>query len=628
MTVADLTTHRQHGRPSALAQILIGLAGGVLLFAVVLLFALAAYNIRYIGHILPGVSVAGVDVSGMTPEQASVTLSRALSYPNTGKIVLTDADHKWIAAPVQMGMVLDAGATAAEAYRAGRRGGVLEILRSQFRAFRFGVDVSPVMILDERAAQGYLKAIAAQVDVPVVEATLAIHGNQVESSPGQVGRVVDVDATLEQVSAQMQTFTDGSIPLVIAEKAPLVLDASKEAAAARRVLSGPFTLTLPSPREGDPGPWTIPPEMLGSMLVVQLAEQPAGGQYRLSVNGQSMLQQLTGIAEKINRSPANARFIFNDGTRQLDVLESSQEGRTLRVEASIEAINAAIAAGSSSAALVLDVEQPAVAGDATAASLGVTELVHEEQTHFRGSTSARMQNIKAAASRFHGLLVAPGETFSMGNALGDVSLDNGYAEALIIYGNRTIKGIGGGVCQVSTTLFRTAFFAGFPIVERVPHAYRVYYYEQSAGGYDPDLAGLDATVYTPLVDLKFTNDTPYWLLMETYVNEGAGRITWKFYSTSDGRTVSWDTTGPQNRVPAPEPAFEENPELANGEMKQVDWSAEGADVYVTRTVMRDGQVHSFQEFSTHYAPWQAICQYGPGTERPRRLAEELGLCQP
>ena len=128
----------------------------------------------------------------------------------------------------------------------------------------------------------------------------------------------------------------------------------------------------------------------------------------------------------------------------------------------------------------------------------------------------------------------------MGEGLGDVSLDNGYTEALIIYGNQTIKGVGGGVCQVSTTLFRTAFFAGFPIVERAAHAYRVSYYEQAQSSIDPYMAGLDATVYFPLVDMKFVNDTPYWLLMETYVNEGARRITWKFYSTSDGRTVDWE----------------------------------------------------------------------------------------
>jgi vancomycin resistance protein YoaR len=210
--------------------------------------------------------------------------------------------------------------------------------------------------------------------------------------------------------------------------------------------------------------------------------------------------------------------------------------------------------------------------------------------------------------------------------MGDVSLENGFAEALIIYGGRTIKGVGGGVCQVSTTLFRAAFNAGFPIVERYSHAYRVSYYEQTASGaVDPRLAGLDATVYFPLVDLKFRNDSPYWILMETYM--GSGSLTWKFYSTKDGRSVTWETTGPTNVVSAPPPLFEENDELRKNEMKQIDWAANGADVTVTRTVWRDGAVLFQDQFTTKYQPWQAICQYGPDSKDPDKLAKEKSLCR-
>lgn len=201
----------------------------------------------------------------------------------------------------------------------------------------------------------------------------------------------------------------------------------------------------------------------------------------------------------------------------------------------------------------------------------------------------------------------------MAQALGDINLDNGYAEALIIFGNQTIKGVGGGVCQVSTTLFRTAFHAGYPINERNPHAYRVGYYEQKANGQsDASLAGLDATVFVPLVDLKFTNDTPYWLLMETYVKGYS--LTWKFYSTPDGRSVDWKTTGPTDTVDAPEPLYRENPDLSKGQIKQVDWSAQGAKITVTRTVKKDGNIYFQDTFYTEYEPWRAIYEYGPGTE--------------
>jgi vancomycin resistance protein YoaR len=223
-------------------------------------------------------------------------------------------------------------------------------------------------------------------------------------------------------------------------------------------------------------------------------------------------------------------------------------------------------------------------------------------------------------------MIAPGETFAMGSVMGDISLDNGYAEALIIYGGRTIKGVGGGVCQVSTTLFRNAFFAGFPVEERNSHAYRVYYYEQNSGGSrDSNLVGLDATVYFPLVDFKFTNDTPYWLLMETYVYENS--LEWKFYSTSDGRTVDWTTTGTQNVVDAPAPLFVENDELAKNEIKQVDWSADGADVSISRTVYQNGAFFFEDIFNTHYEPWQAVCEYGPDTNNPEKRAKDEGICQ-
>ncbi len=200
----------------------------------------------------------------------------------------------------------------------------------------------------------------------------------------------------------------------------------------------------------------------------------------------------------------------------------------------------------------------------------------------------------------------------MADILGDISLDKGYEEALIIYGDRTIKGVGGGVCQVSTTLFRAAFFGGYQIDERNPHAYRVLYYEQGPSSPGP---GLDATVFVPLVDFKFTNDSENWLLLETYLY-GNRQLLWKFYSGSDGRTVEWTSSGPRNVKEAPEPLYKKNEEFEKGEIEQVDFEADGMDVTVTRTVRRGGQVLHDDTFKTHYLPWRAIYEYGPGTDLP------------
>ncbi len=361
------------------------------------------------------------------------------------------------------------------------------------------------------------------------------------------------------------------------------------------------------------------------MIAVSIVDNGGNAEMQVGLDPAVLRQTLSELKTYVDRQPANARFVFNDEKSQIEPFQASSVGRLMEVEASIIAINDALLRGEHTIALTVVEAQPSVSDTATAAELGITQLITQETTYFYGSSDARIQNIVAAAERYHGLLVAPGETFSMGSVLGDVSLENGFAEALIIYGGRTIKGVGGGVCQVSTTLFRTVFFAGFPVVERYSHAYRVSYYEKTiSGAIDPDLAGMDATVYFPLVDFKFLNDTPYWLLMETYVV--GDTLTWKLYSTSDGRSVTWETTGPSNVVPAPSPLFEENPELKEDQIKQVDYSAQGADVTVTRTVWKDGQVYFTNQFQTHYQPWQAVCEYGPGTENPEKKAKKQNLC--
>ena len=601
------------------------ISGLTIFFAIILIWTLG-YQLLYAGRIFPGVSVAGVDLSGMTPSDAAIKLNEKLSFSTTGKILFRDGEKAWIASPAELGMVFDPSSSAVTAYKLGRSGGLFGALSGQIRAGGAGVSVPPVIVFDQRVAYHYLTQISTQVNQPLMEASLKLEGTNVITQPGQVGRELKIDATLVYLAAQLQTFSDGEVPLVVQEIQPQLLDVSAQAEAARQILSQPLTLAIPNAAQGDVGPFIYNPEVLANMVVPQRVQNGDQQSIQVLLNPRGLKDLLMPVKAQVDRIPSDAKFIFNDETRQLDVMQDSRVGRALDIDASIKAINEAVARGEHSVALVVNEAQPRVPATATGQELGITELVWAETSYFYGSSAERIQNIEAAARQYHGLLVAPGETFSMGEHLGDVSLENGFAEALIIYGGRTIKGVGGGVCQVSTTLFRAVFNAGFPIIERYSHAYRVSYYEQTpSGGIDPRLVGLDATVYFPLVDFKFTNDTPHWILMETYM--GSSSLTWKFYSTSDGRSVTYDTTGPTNIVPAPEPMFEENPELGKNEMKQVDWSASGADVTVTRTVWRDGAVYLQDTITTHYEPWQAICQYGPDSKNPERLAEEKNLCR-
>lgn len=601
----------------ALAAILVGLA----LFGVFLLLSPVVFGVVYRDRIYPGVAVGGVDLSGLKVTEAEARLMQTLDYPLRGRIVFQLGQQVWVATPRELGLFLDARSSVRAAYAVGRHGGLVERFSAVLTAWDRGVNLPPLLVQDETLGRAYLKNLAAQIDQPVVEASLQVSGTDVVVQPGQIGRSVDVAAALQALRQPLQMMTDAVIPLTVVEVSPAILDVSQQAEIARRILSAPLVIQSPEPDAG--GPWTFSVEQLASLLKIQRLKLPEGEVYQVGLDQDAMRDFLLSIAPVFIRYPENARFIFNDETRQLDVIQPAVIGRALDVEASLQLINSKVIAGEHTVELDLEYTNPPITNDVTAEQLGITELVSSHSTYFYGSSASRIQNIQTAAARFHGVLVPPGATFSMAQVLGDVTLDNGYAEAWIIFGDRTIQGVGGGVCQVSTTLFRTAFLGGYPIVERHPHAYRVGYYEQVAGGgRNEQYAGLDATVFVPMVDFKFINDTPYWLLMETYVNVSARRLTWKFYSTSDGRRVEWSTSGLQNRVAPPEPLYEENPDLPQGVIKQVDWEAEGADVTITRTVYRDGQVYFTDRFSTHYLPWRAVYQYGPGTEIPEPEEEE------
>jgi vancomycin resistance protein YoaR len=605
----------KQARNKSLGQAFMALALGLVLLLLLVGLLPAVYGVMYQGQIFPGVAVAGIDLSGLTAQEAVALLSQKLDYPQRGKIVFQEGTNLWPVTPAELGLSLDAQTSALVAYNLGRAGNFSTCLADRWQAWSSGVNLAPIFIFDKRLAQDYLQGIAKLVNRPLLEATLGVNGVEVVVNSGQIGLTLDVDNALASLDRQVQSMTDGLIPLVVKETPPLILDATAQAEIARKILSAPLTLQIPNSQAGDPGPWTFEPAALAQMLTIQRVQSDQGESYQVGISPDALRSFLLNVGPSLARNPKNARFIFNDDTRQLDLLQSAVIGRALDVDSSLQQINQQILNGQHQVDLVLQTTNPPITDDATPESLGITELVSVHTSYFYGSSAARIQNITTAASRFHGLLVAPGESFSMADALGDVSLDTGYSEALIIFGDRTIKGVGGGVCQVSTTLFRTAFFGGFQIDERWFHAYRVGYYEQTpSGGHDENLAGLDATVFAPQVDFRFTNDTPYWLLMETYM--GASSLTWKFYSTSDGRTVDWDTSGLQNVVEPPDPLYEENPELSQGEIKQIDWAVDGADVSVTRRVYRDNMLIHDDIFNTHYQPWQAKYQYGPGTEIP------------
>ena len=243
-------------------------------------------------------------------------------------------------------------------------------------------------------------------------------------------------------------------------------------------------------------------------------------------------------------------------------------------------------------------------------ALGITELVSVGHSGYAGSPYNRQHNIRVAIGAFDGVLVAPGETFSFLKQLGPVDGSTGYAKELVIKEGETIPEYGGGVCQVSSTLFRAAVFGGFPIVQRHPHSYAVSYYSWPLGW------GLDAAVYIPGVDLKFTNDTNHHILIQAY-QEGV-QAFYKFYGTKDGREVVMDGPYISNRRGAPPPVITYTDELAPGQRVKKDSAHNGFTATWHRTVTYpDGRIEE-KSFVSPYKPWAEKWLVGEESEEPQQ----------
>jgi vancomycin resistance protein YoaR len=342
------------------------------------------------------------------------------------------------------------------------------------------------------------------------------------------------------------------------------------------------------------------------VLVTEEVQADGVGRVWLTPDLDKWAAYLNQIAPQINRPVRDARFEIDPATGLLTVLQLSQEGWTLDVPQALAMVAALPTQPTHRIELPVTITPPAVPME-EAYNMGFTDVVAESTTYFKGSSEARVRNIRTAAEKFHGIVVPPGTIFSFNEYLGPVTAENGFEDSLVIWGDRTAVGIGGGVCQVSTTAFRAAFFGGFEIVERWAHGYRVSWYETGSG------PGLDATIYTPDVDFRFRNDTEHYLLIQTYTDPVAGTLTFRFYGTPTGRVVTMEGPFEENVVPHGSAVYQEDPTLPKGTTRQVEWAKDGVDVTVRRTVTEGDVVIHQDTFFSRYKPWRAMYLTGAGT---------------
>ncbi|HEX8931868.1 MAG TPA: VanW family protein [Patescibacteria group bacterium] len=310
------------------------------------------------------------------------------------------------------------------------------------------------------------------------------------------------------------------------------------------------------------------------------------------------------LEKKINVEPTNAEFNFEDG--KVKTFKLSSDGKKIDTEKLKTTIINTFALPTNASLpqsytlpIPVKIVKPAITSEKVN-NMGIKELIGQGTSLFFHSIENRIYNIGLASSRINGALIKPGEVFSFTQTIGDISSLTGYKQAYVIEDGKTVLGDGGGVCQVSTTLFRAALNAGLPIVERHPHAYRVGYYEENSP------PGIDAATYYPDVDLKFSNDTGHYILIQTLFDPNEQRLTFNLYGTNDGRETTINQPVIQSQSPAPDALYKDDPTLPVGQIKQIDFAAGGADVYFTRVVKKNDKIILSDKFISDYRPWQAI----------------------
>ncbi len=235
---------------------------------------------------------------------------------------------------------------------------------------------------------------------------------------------------------------------------------------------------------------------------------------------------------------------------------------------------------------------------------GIEELIGEGQSNYSGSIPERIHNLILAASRINGVLVPEGKEFSFNESVGEISGLTGYKPAYIIKSGKTVLDDGGGVCQVSTTLFRAALNSGLPIAARTAHSYRVGYYENDSK------PGFDATVFSPSVDFRFKNDTSAAILIQTEIDQANSILRFKFYGKRDGRNIEISNARVWDIVPPLPEIRQDDPTLKKGTVKQVDFPAWGAKASFHYKVSKNGEVSFEKEFYSNFRPWQAVYLVG------------------
>ncbi len=582
---------------AVITLVVLGIAGGIT----------SVYR-SYEGRIYPNVSIQGIAVGEMTPEQAESALRSRYAAFLRQPVVITYGDRQWTPTLDELGMTFDFRGAVDAAYNAGRGRGMVDDVRELAAIWQHGLDVPLHVSYDETRAQAYLTQLAREIERAPADAQVRLDGAQIAIVGAVIGRQVLVDATLAHVSQQLQAFVPAMIPLQTREIPPRLDDATVAAARAQieTMLQGPLTLRV----DKNEYEWTVAD--LADMIIINRVPSAEGDRIAVTLDQDMIARRIRQIADETEKPGTRPRVAWNNG--DLKIIKPGKPGLRLDEVRARDMVIAAVMGRDRTLELPMVPTDPPVT-EANLHQLGIRELVSIGKSDFTGSAAYRIHNIGVGMQLLNGLLIAPGEEFSFNKNIGQINAANGFVEGAAIIQNRTQQESAAASARTQRPC-RAAFWAGLPITERWGHSFYISWYDKYALGPRGNGPGLDATIFTGGPDLKFVNDTGAWLLIQAWSNPKTGVAQIELYGTKPNRTVDL-THKVYDHVPAPtEPVFVADPKVPRGTIKHTDKARGGMTIDVYRLVVENGVPRPPELFRTRFRPWPNIYTLNPADIGP------------
>jgi vancomycin resistance protein YoaR len=486
----------------------------------------------YAQKIYPNIKISKVNIGGLTIPSAENLLDIKIQNAFEEKIVFVFGDKKWDADFQEIGFFISAKENALLAYQIGHRKNIFFSFREQIKSIFKGYNFKISYFLNNEKLNEFLSE-KIKIENPPTDASLTFYVDKngkenFKLKPSKNGLILDKNDLKKNLDFKIRNLLSKPVALKFIKGYPEVKNNEIEKARkqALEIINRPLKLKYENEI------FEIEAEKIASWLKfvpVEELNKPPNKILGIQANQEKIKEYLESLAPQINQESINAQLTIKNG--KVDIFALSQDGLRLSVEKNSEKISQALNAKTGSwqmnAEIILETEKSkAEITTESIENLGITSLIGQGTSNFAGSPKNRRHNIKIGAAAFHGILIKPEEEFSFNKIIGKVSPKKGYLPELVIKNNRTVAEYGGGLCQISTTCFRAALYSGLPITERRPHAYAVKYYNPQ---------GTDATIYPPHPDLRFINDTPNYILIQTKIEGNI--LTFDFYGTDDGREV-------------------------------------------------------------------------------------------